>query len=119
MQRITGALGGLALAGSMGVGFATSAQAAPTAATSDVSISAASGDRAACTYRYVNRGTQLRCGTAAAGTQYRAWAKCKRPNGSTYAKRGAWKRQGSGQWSTARCFAGHRLIKTTKVGELR
>ncbi|MBK6885826.1 MAG: hypothetical protein IPH03_04770 [Tetrasphaera sp.] len=114
MKRLSGVLAGFALAGTMGIGVATSASAAPT---SDVTV--ASAERAACVYRYVVRGTQVKCGTAAAGTQYRAWVKCARPNGSTYAMVGPWRYQGSGMWSTAKCYYGDRRINTPKVGELR
>ncbi|MEI2778765.1 MAG: hypothetical protein V9G19_22915 [Tetrasphaera sp.] len=114
MKRITGALAGVALAGTMGVGMATTASAAPTS-----DISASSADKAACVYRYITRGVQVKCGTAAYGTQYRAWAKCRRGNGTTYVMRGAWKYQGSGIWSTAQCYSGDRRVNTSKVGELR
>lgn len=114
MKRVTTILAGAALAGGMGLGIAAPASAAPTS-----DISAASADKAACVYRYVTRGVQVKCGTDAYGTQYRAWSKCRRPNGSTYVKRGPWKYQGSGVWSTARCFYGDRYVRTSKVGELR
>lgn len=115
MKRLSGVLAGFALAGTMGIGVATSASAAPT---SDVTV--ASAERAACVYRYVVRGTQVKCGTAAAaGAVPRLGQVRPPPNGSTYAMVGPWRYQGSGMWSTAKCYYGDRRINTPKVGELR
>lgn len=75
MKRITGVLAGVALAGTMSVGVATSASAAPLGA-GDAKIT--------CPGQVLARSVWVDCPGSTPGTQFRALAYCVRPSGATF-----------------------------------
>lgn len=95
MKRITGVLAGVALAGTLGVGTATSASAAQVGA-SDAKIT--------CPGRVQFRSVWVDCPGSTPGTQFRAVAYCQRPNGATFSAVGPWKNQVWGGRSVANCY---------------
>ncbi|MFN8029586.1 MAG: hypothetical protein U0Q10_04425 [Dermatophilaceae bacterium] len=106
MKRITGALAGAALAGSMGIGMATSASASTTAPESGVS---ATNSAVSCPVRYITRGIRVTCPASIPGTVFRAVVKCKRPSGATFMKKDVWRIQGTG-YSQAQCPVGTKKV---------
>jgi hypothetical protein len=111
MKRMTGIVGGLALAGSLGVGMATSASAATSSSDARISVASEQGasSSATCRYRLINRGVRVWCSAATPGTAFRAGAKCKRANGTTFWKNDIWRVQGTG-YSQAVCPVGSKRM---------
>ena len=95
MKRITGVLAGVALAGTMSVGVATSASAAPLGA-GDAKIT--------CPGQVLARSVWVDCPGSTPGTQFRALAYCVRPSGATLSALGPWKNQVWGGRSVANCY---------------
>lgn len=111
MKRMTGILGGLALAGSLGVGMSTSASAATSTGDARVSASSEQGasSSASCRYRMINRGVRVWCAKSVPGTAFRAGVKCKRANGSQFWRNDVWRVQGTG-YSQAVCPGGTKRV---------
>ncbi len=110
VKRISGVLAGAALAGSMGIGMATSAQASTADSSSSVVASSETGSSSAytCRYRLINRGVRVWCAASLPGNAFRAGVKCK-SGGRTFWRYDAWRVQGTG-YSQAVCPSGSTRI---------
>lgn len=111
MKRMTSIVGGLALAGSLGVGTATSANASTDSIrAAGVSVSAGDAKTAvSCPVRYITRGIRVTCPASIPGYAFRAVVKCKRANGTTFLRKDVWRVQGTG-YSQARCPIGTKRV---------